>query len=171
MKEHGPAAFTLPEFAVESPDIWGTLETNSSPPSSSSSSTSGDENGSEAETKTVANAGANANANANAENRPVVVIPIESERGRYQDLYLNLFDTIRNGAEPAIRWEEAELTMLITELAIQSSKQGRTILVPSASENVVPTASPVRECMSISRKLGRTLLRGSFNRKASSAVA
>jgi hypothetical protein len=61
---------------------------------------------------------------------PPFVNSIESEKGRYQDLYRNLFAVIRNGAEPAVKWEEAELTMLITELAIQSSKEGRTIPIP-----------------------------------------
>jgi len=103
-------------------------------------------------------------------------VPIESERGRYQDLYTNLFASIREGAEPAIQWKEAELTMLITELAIQSSKEGRTVQVPTAAddnEEAVPNppTNPTKDYMSISRKLGRTLLRGSFRRKVDSNVA
>jgi predicted dehydrogenase len=165
MKEHGVDAFSLPDFGVESAEIWGTLEAMSSPPASSSSSTSGDENGSE--TKSTTSAGG-----LGSSSGTVVAMPIESERGRYQDLYTNLFASIREGAEPAIRWKEAELTMLITELAVQSSKEGRTVKVPAAAdgnEKTVPS-SPARDRVSISRKLGRTLLRGSFHRKVESSI-
>jgi hypothetical protein len=165
MKEHGVDAFSLPDFGVECVEIWGTLETMSSPPTSSSSSTSGDENGSE--TKSTTSAGGLSSSGT------IVAMPIESERGRYQDLYTNLFASIRDGAEPAIQWKEAELTMLITQLAIQSSNEGRTVQVPAAAddnEKTVPS-SPAKDCMSISRKLGRTLLRGSFRRKVESSVA
>lgn len=55
---------------------------------------------------------------------------LESERGSYQDLYKNLFAAIRENAPLAIDWKEAELTMLITELAIRSAKEGRTVDVP-----------------------------------------
>lgn len=60
----------------------------------------------------------------------IVSTKIESERGCYQDLYKNLAAVIQDGAEPAVKWKEAELAMLITELAIQSAKEGRTIYVP-----------------------------------------
>lgn len=65
---------------------------------------------------------------------------VPSIRGSYQELYRNLADVIETGAEPAVKWEEAELTMLITELAIQSSREERTVTVPSLS---TPTLSPV----------------------------
>ncbi|PVG04835.1 NAD(P)-binding protein [Serendipita vermifera] len=64
------------------------------------------------------------------ENGQVKSTRVESEKGHYQDLYRNLFAVIREGAEPAVKWEEAELTMLITELAIRSSKEGKTIPIP-----------------------------------------
>jgi predicted dehydrogenase len=174
MKEHGAGAFSLPNVGVEPPDIWGTLETMSAPPSSSSSSTSGDENGSE--TKSTTSIGGHSSKSSNSST--VVAMPIESERGRYQELYTNLFEAIRYGAEPAIQWNEAELTMLITELAIQSSKEGRTVKVPAAIDNneevascsSTITTSPTKGRTSISRKFGRTLLRGSFSRKVDSNV-
>jgi hypothetical protein len=69
----------------------------------------------------------------------VVSTRVEPERGRYQDLYRNLAAVIRDGVAPAITWKEAELTMLITELAIQSSKEGRTIYVPPEEKPQLPT--------------------------------
>ena len=69
----------------------------------------------------------------------VISTRIESERGRYQDLYRNLAAVIQDGAEPAVAWKEAELTMLVTELAIQSSKEGRTVYIPPEEEPQLPT--------------------------------
>lgn len=160
LKQHGAAAFALSDFAIESPDIWGTLETISTPPSSSASSTSGDDNGSESSAQTGNNHSSGS----------IVSIPIESERGRYQDLYMNLFATIRTNATPAIQWSEAELTMLITELAIQSSKEGRTVQVPPA--DAVPLlketsmdSSSTRKATTSPRRLGWSLFRSSVHRK------
>ena len=160
MKQYGVAAFSLPDFAVESQEIWGTLETMSTPPSSSASSTSGDDNGSERATQaSISGSGS------------ILSIPIESERGRYQDLYTNLFATIRKGAEPAVQWNEAELTMLITELAIQSSNEGRTVQVPSGDvEEVVvhqeKSPATIRTSAgTFKRKLGRSLFKSASSRK------
>lgn len=56
---------------------------------------------------------------------------IESERGAYQELYKNLAGAIRDGAEMAVKWSQAAMVMLIVDLAVQSSKEGRTIEVPT----------------------------------------
>lgn len=56
---------------------------------------------------------------------------IQSERGAYQELYKNLAGAIRNNAEMAVKWSQASMVMLIVDLAVQSSKEGRTIDVPS----------------------------------------
>ena len=53
-------------------------------------------------------------------------------RGDYRALYQNLHASIREGAEHAVKWHESANVILITELAIQSSKEGRTVDVPSA---------------------------------------
>lgn len=164
MKQYGVAAFSRPDFAIESPDIWGTLETTSTPASSSASSTSGDENGSDSATQ----------AGSVTVGGRVVSIPVESERGRYQDLYQNLFASIRNDAEPAVQWSDAELTMLITELAIQSSKEGRTVQVPPdsvqqdatvPSKEALASVSTRKRAGTITRKLGQSLFRSSSRRK------
>lgn len=56
---------------------------------------------------------------------------IQSERGAYQELYKNLAGAIRNNSEMAVKWSQAAMVMLIVDLAVQSSKEGRTIDVPS----------------------------------------
>ncbi|KAG8816352.1 hypothetical protein FRC17_000359 [Serendipita sp. 399] len=59
---------------------------------------------------------------------------VESLKGDYQALYRNLSGVIRNEEEPEVKWNDVELTMLITELALRSSKEGRTIEIPSVEE-------------------------------------
>lgn len=56
---------------------------------------------------------------------------VPSEKGTYQELYRNLAAGIRENAELKVKWNEAAMVMLIVELAIQSSKEGRTINVPT----------------------------------------
>lgn len=56
---------------------------------------------------------------------------IESEPGRYQELYKNLAAAIRSGAELAVKFEEAAMVMLVVQLAVQSSKDGKTIEFPT----------------------------------------
>jgi predicted dehydrogenase len=56
---------------------------------------------------------------------------VTSEKGTYQELYKNLAAGIRENAELKVKWNEAAMVMLIVDLAIQSSKEGRTINVPT----------------------------------------
>ncbi|KAJ7283781.1 hypothetical protein C8J57DRAFT_1171656 [Mycena rebaudengoi] len=53
-----------------------------------------------------------------------------SEAGSYAELFKNLAAAIREGAELAIKWEEATAVIEMVELAFQSSKEGKTIVVP-----------------------------------------
>ncbi|KAJ7047504.1 hypothetical protein C8F04DRAFT_1059091 [Mycena alexandri] len=53
-----------------------------------------------------------------------------SEPGCYADLFRNLAAAIREGAEQAIKWEEATAVIEMVELAHKSSKEGTTIVVP-----------------------------------------
>jgi hypothetical protein len=46
-------------------------------------------------------------------------------------LYKNLASAIRDNAEAAVKWSQAAMVMLIVDLAVQSSKEERTIDVPS----------------------------------------
>lgn len=52
---------------------------------------------------------------------------IESEHGDYREYFMNLRDAIWGEAELAVKPEEARDVMYIIEIAIQSSKEGRTI--------------------------------------------
>lgn len=52
---------------------------------------------------------------------------IESLPGSYRSFYLNLADAIGGRAEPAVRHKEMLQVMRIIELAIQSSKEKRTV--------------------------------------------
>lgn len=47
------------------------------------------------------------------------------------DLFKNLAAVIRDGAAPEIKWEEATDVIEMVELAHQSSREGRTLDVPS----------------------------------------
>ncbi|KAG8867304.1 hypothetical protein FRC20_006159 [Serendipita sp. 405] len=55
---------------------------------------------------------------------------ITSEKGDYRALYRNLGAAIRDGEELKVKWKEAEMVMLIVDLAIVSSREGRTLDVP-----------------------------------------
>ena len=52
---------------------------------------------------------------------------IESVPGNYRAYYLNLADAVRGEAEPAVRHDEMHQVIRIIELAIQSSKELRTV--------------------------------------------
>ncbi|KAG8828994.1 hypothetical protein FRC17_007227 [Serendipita sp. 399] len=56
---------------------------------------------------------------------------VVSEKGDYRALYRNLGAAIRDGEELKVKWKEAEMVMLIVDLAIVSSREGRTLDVPS----------------------------------------
>ncbi|KAF7355197.1 NAD binding rossmann fold [Mycena sanguinolenta] len=53
-----------------------------------------------------------------------------SEVGCYANLFRNLAAAIRDGAELAIKWEEATAVIELVELAHKSSKEGKTLAVP-----------------------------------------
>ena len=57
---------------------------------------------------------------------------VKNRRGDYRALYRNLHASIRDGAEQAVKWHESANVILIIELAVQSSKEGRTVDVPRA---------------------------------------
>jgi len=52
------------------------------------------------------------------------------EAGCYANLFRNLAAAIREGAELAIKWEEATAVIEMVELAHKSSKEGKTLAVP-----------------------------------------
>ncbi|TFK55834.1 NAD(P)-binding protein [Heliocybe sulcata] len=52
------------------------------------------------------------------------------ERGSYAGLYVNVADAIRNGAELAVKWEEATAVIEMIELAYLSQREERTVIVP-----------------------------------------
>lgn len=54
-----------------------------------------------------------------------------TDPGAYMDLFKNLAAVIRDGAAPEIKWEEATDVIEMVELAHQSSREGRTLDVPS----------------------------------------
>ncbi|KDQ64707.1 hypothetical protein JAAARDRAFT_28352 [Jaapia argillacea MUCL 33604] len=54
------------------------------------------------------------------------------EKGCYVELFKNLAEAIRNGAELAVKWEEATAVIEMIELAYKSSKEMRTVEVPQA---------------------------------------
>ncbi|KAJ7095251.1 hypothetical protein B0H15DRAFT_828701 [Mycena belliarum] len=53
-----------------------------------------------------------------------------SEPGSYANLFRNLAAVIREGAEPAVKWEEAATLIEMVELAYKSSREGATLVVP-----------------------------------------
>jgi len=56
-----------------------------------------------------------------------IIREVESERGVYQAFYSNICNAIANGEEIIVKAEQARNTIRIIELAIQSSKEKRTI--------------------------------------------
>jgi len=52
---------------------------------------------------------------------------IESEAGRYQDYFQNVYDAIANGAELIVRPEQARQTIRVIELAFLSNSEKRTV--------------------------------------------
>ncbi|KAL0582009.1 hypothetical protein V5O48_000067 [Marasmius crinis-equi] len=53
-----------------------------------------------------------------------------ADAGRYIELFKNLADAIRNGAELAVKWSEATAVIEMIELAHRSAKEGVTLQVP-----------------------------------------
>jgi predicted dehydrogenase len=52
------------------------------------------------------------------------------EAGCYVELFKNLAAAIREGAELAVPWKDAQTVIELVELAHQSSAEGRTLSVP-----------------------------------------
>lgn len=61
------------------------------------------------------------------ENGADVTRTIESEPGRYQDLFQNVYEAIAEGKELIIKPEQARQTIRIIELAFQSNAEKRTV--------------------------------------------
>lgn len=53
-----------------------------------------------------------------------------TEKGDNAALFVNLAEAIRQGKEQAIKWEESTDVIEIIQLAYQSAKEERTIVVP-----------------------------------------
>ncbi|KAI0921381.1 hypothetical protein AcV7_008336 [Taiwanofungus camphoratus] len=53
-----------------------------------------------------------------------------TEKGNYAGLYRDLAATIREGQDQAIKWEESAQVIEIIELAYQSAKEERTVVLP-----------------------------------------
>lgn len=52
---------------------------------------------------------------------------VPSEKGRYQDLFANVYEAIANGAELIVKPEQARNTIRVIELAFKSSAEKRTV--------------------------------------------
>jgi predicted dehydrogenase len=52
------------------------------------------------------------------------------EAGVYTDLFRNLGDAIRKGADLSVKWEEAAAVIEMIELAHESAREGVTVKVP-----------------------------------------
>jgi predicted dehydrogenase len=52
-----------------------------------------------------------------------------TETGGYVNLFRNLAAVIRDGAEQDVKWEESALVVEIIELAHQSSREKRTVVI------------------------------------------
>lgn len=50
-----------------------------------------------------------------------------TEPGAYVELFKNLAGAIRNGDEPAVKWSEATAVIEMVELAMKSSREGKTL--------------------------------------------
>jgi predicted dehydrogenase len=61
------------------------------------------------------------------ENGADVTHTIESEPGRYQDYFQNVYDAIAEGKELIVKPDQARQTIRIIELAFQSSSEKRTV--------------------------------------------
>ena len=55
---------------------------------------------------------------------------LKNLRGDYRALYQNLYASIREDAEQVVKWHDSADVIRIIELAVQSSKEGRTVDVP-----------------------------------------
>ena len=53
-----------------------------------------------------------------------------TERGTYIKLFENVAAVIRDGAEQAVKWEESAEVIELIELAYQSAREERTVVVP-----------------------------------------
>ena len=61
------------------------------------------------------------------ENGKDVTRTIESEAGRYQDYFQNVYDAIANGAELIVKPEQARQTIRVIELAFLSNSEKKTV--------------------------------------------
>jgi hypothetical protein len=52
------------------------------------------------------------------------------EAGAYIELFRNLGDTIRKGADLSVKWDEATTVIEMIELAHESAREGITVRVP-----------------------------------------
>ncbi|KAJ1311049.1 hypothetical protein OPQ81_009554 [Rhizoctonia solani] len=65
------------------------------------------------------------------ENGAIESITVNSEKGSYQSLFENLADAITSGADLQVKFEQSAAVIQMIELAMLSSKEGRTLDVPA----------------------------------------
>ncbi|OSC98664.1 oxidoreductase [Trametes coccinea BRFM310] len=68
--------------------------------------------------------------NLDAQGNVVKSVWPSSERGTYIKLFENLAAVIRDGAEQAVKWEQSAEVIELIELAYQSAREERTLVVP-----------------------------------------
>ncbi|CAE6539865.1 unnamed protein product [Rhizoctonia solani] len=66
-----------------------------------------------------------------AENGSIESTTVPSEKGSYQSLFENLANAITSGADLQVKFEQSAAVIQMIELAMQSSKEGRTLDVPA----------------------------------------
>ncbi|KAI9066401.1 oxidoreductase [Trametes sanguinea] len=71
--------------------------------------------------------------NLDAQGNVVKSVWPSSERGTYIKLFENLAAVIRDGAEQAVKWEQSAEVIELIELAYQSAREERTLVVPPRS--------------------------------------
>ncbi|KAB5594206.1 Oxidoreductase domain containing protein [Ceratobasidium theobromae] len=66
------------------------------------------------------------------ENGAIQTTTIPSEKGSYQSLFENLASAITSGSELKVKFEQSAAVIQMIELAMLSSREGRTVEVPAA---------------------------------------
>jgi len=61
------------------------------------------------------------------ENGKDLTVTIESEHGRYQDLFQNVYEAITEGKELIVKPEQSRQTIRVIELCFQSNREKRTV--------------------------------------------
>jgi predicted dehydrogenase len=62
----------------------------------------------------------------------MLICRVVSEKGSYNLLFENLANAITSGADLQVKFEQSAAVIQVIELAFLSSREGRTVEVPSA---------------------------------------